>query len=52
VKNLVVIAAILLASCAFTLGSNQDVKLYVTNLNLVWVDATVNGEGVEWIVET
>lgn len=37
---------------AFTLGSSQDVKLYVTNLNLVWVDATVNGEGVEWIVET
>lgn len=37
---------------AFTLGSNQDVRLYITNLNLVWVDATVSGEGVEWIVET
>lgn len=37
---------------SFSLGSNQDVQLYITNLNLVWVDATVSGEGVEWVVET
>lgn len=40
------------AAVAFTLGSSQDITLFITNLNLVWVDATVSGEGVEWIVET
>jgi hypothetical protein len=35
----------------YRLVAGEFVKLYITNANLVWVDATVNGEGVELIVE-
>lgn len=37
---------------AYTLGPNDSIDLYITNLNLVFIDATVSGEGVEWTVET
>lgn len=40
------------ATTAFTLGSNESITLKISNLNLVWLDVTVSGEGVEWIVET
>ena len=39
-------------SVAFSLGANEWVELKITNLNLVWIDADVDGEGVEYIVET
>ena len=35
-----------------TLQANEGVKLYISNLNLVWIDAATSGEGVEYIVET
>ena len=40
------------SAVAFTLGSSDSIRLFITNLDLVWIDATVSGEGVEWIVET
>lgn len=35
----------------FKLTAGQAVTLQVTNANLVWIDATVSGEGVEVISE-
>lgn len=35
----------------FSLEANESVKLLVTNLDKVWIDSTVNGEGVEIILE-
>jgi hypothetical protein len=36
---------------AFSLGANEAISLQVDNANKVWIDATVNGEGVELISE-
>lgn len=36
----------------FQLEKDQAVTLRLTNANLVYIDVTVNGEGVECIVET
>jgi hypothetical protein len=33
------------------LTAGMSVSLAVTNLNSIWIDATINGEGVSWIVE-
>jgi hypothetical protein len=38
-------------SVSFSLGSNEFVRLFITNTNLVWIDSTADGEGVEIIVE-
>ena len=35
----------------FILDAGQSVPLFITNANAVWIDATVNGEGVVCIVE-
>ena len=35
-----------------TLNSGDAVLLRVTNANILWIDAAVNGEGVEVFVET
>jgi hypothetical protein len=40
------------ASSSFTLRANEAIRMFITNLNLVWIDATVSGEGVEWATET
>ena len=37
---------------AFELKAGEVMKLYITNVNLVWIDASVTGEGVNWVVET
>lgn len=39
------------AAIAFKLAAGQAVSLAVTNTSLIWIDATVDGEGVEVIVE-
>lgn len=36
----------------FTLEADEVVELYITNADLVWIDATVAGEGVEFITES
>lgn len=36
---------------SFTLGADQAVSLAVKYLNEIWLDATVNGDGVEWLSE-
>lgn len=36
----------------FTLGSNESISIRVTNLNRIWIDSTVNGEGIEILSET
>lgn len=35
----------------FTLANNEAVEVRVENLNEIWIDATVNGEGVEVLFE-
>ena len=35
----------------FALQANQSVSLQVSNSNLIWLDATVSGEGVEVLFE-
>lgn len=40
------------ASVSYRLSAGSFVTLFITNTNLVWIDATVSGEGVDWIVET
>lgn len=35
----------------FGLTAGQSISLQVSDLSSVWLDCTVNGEGVEWIVE-
>ena len=37
---------------AFELGEGIFLRLYITNANLVWVDAATMGEGISWAVET
>lgn len=37
---------------AFKLTSNQSTRFKVSNTDLIWIDSTVNGEGVEITVET
>lgn len=36
---------------AFILAPGQAIELAITNASLVWIDATVSGEGVHGIVE-
>jgi hypothetical protein len=36
----------------FKLEPNECISIQPINANLVWLDSTVNGEGVECIVET
>lgn len=38
-------------SDVFILDSGQSIGLSITNANAVWIDATVNGEGVVFYVE-
>lgn len=40
------------AAVAFILAAGDAVTLRVSNLNLLWFDVTVDGEGYNWIVET
>jgi len=35
----------------FKLEANESVKIRVDEGTEVWIDATVSGEGIEWIVE-
>lgn len=35
----------------FALQAGQSIELQVTNTNLVWIDSTVSGEGVEVVLE-
>lgn len=35
----------------FSLGSNDATVLQVDNLNRIWIDATVSGEGIEYLFE-
>lgn len=39
------------SSTGFELAAGESVTFVVKNLNQVWVDCTVNGEGVCWIVK-
>jgi len=39
------------AGASFTLDNNESIGLQVENINNVWLDATVSGEGVEVIYE-
>ena len=43
--------AIAEGSAPFILDANESISLRVRNADLVWIDVTVNGEGVECIVE-
>ena len=36
----------------FTMAANDKLRLCIPNLNLIWVNVSVNGEGVEHAVET
>ncbi len=36
---------------AFTLKPLESISLSVTELDMIWIDATVSGEGVEYMVE-
>lgn len=36
----------------FILQANESIEIRVNNLNLIWVDVGVNGEGIEYILET
>lgn len=38
-------------STHFKLAQNQSLTIQVNNTGLIWIDATVSGEGVEFIVE-
>ena len=40
------------AGLRFTMAANDKLRLCIPNLNLIWVDVSVNGEGVEHAVET
>lgn len=35
----------------YSLLPSESIELCVSNANLIWLDATVSGEGVEFIVE-
>lgn len=35
----------------FSLKANESVRLKIKNLEEVWIDTTVSGEGIEWILE-
>lgn len=37
-------------SAHFKLAAGEGVELYCRNLNQIWIDATVNGEGVEVLI--
>ena len=37
---------------ALPLSSGRVITLKITNLNLIWVDAAVNAEGIDYILET
>lgn len=39
-------------SVAYELRPGEQIAMFITNTNLCWIDADVNGEGVNWIVET
>ncbi len=39
------------AGASFTLDNNESIGLQVENINNIWLDATVSGEGVEVIYE-
>lgn len=39
------------AGVAYELGADQTVSVDVDNLNDIWIDSDVNGEGVEYIFE-
>ena len=39
------------ATTAFILDSNESITLSINNADLVWIDATISGDGVECIVE-
>lgn len=36
----------------FRLSQNQSIELEVNNVGLIWIDATVSGEGIEYIFES
>lgn len=36
---------------SFTLGNNETLSLQVSNINKIWLDSTVSGEGVEVVFE-
>ena len=36
---------------AFPLGAGSAIELKVRNLNSIWVDTSVDGEGINWVVE-
>ena len=38
-------------STAFEMDSSETLELHVENMNQLWIDANVNGEGVTFIVE-
>lgn len=40
------------SSNGFPLSANELVEVWVDNLNQLWVDSTVNGEKVAWLLET
>lgn len=40
------------SSNGFPLSASEVIEVFVTNLNQLWVDATVNGEKVAWLLET
>jgi len=37
---------------AFSLSPGDELSLQITNTNLIWIDAEVDGEGVEIVTET
>ena len=39
------------AGANFSLGNNETISLQVSNIDQIWLDATVSGEGVEVIYE-
>ena len=40
-----------IAANRFILAVGESIDLQIANLNLLWIGATVSGEGVEYIVE-
>lgn len=36
----------------FRLSAGESISIQLTNANLIWIDSTVNGEGVEVLTET
>lgn len=39
------------ANDSFSLFAQESVELLLTNANIIWIDATVNGEGITFVVE-